>query len=74
MLVTRENTPKRKSIPKPLNTSVATINKLINQDLYLKNLKKVLFSSFSQGMWFNVELFVELCMETIWQEINGNAY
>lgn len=39
-LVTRENPPTQKSIAKSLDTSVATINKIINQDLQLKKAKK----------------------------------
>lgn len=39
-LVTRENPPTQKSIANSLNTSVATVNKIINQDLQLKKAKK----------------------------------
>ena len=36
MLVTKESTPTLKSIVKSLNTSVAAMNKIINQNLQLK--------------------------------------
>ena len=40
MFVTRENPPTQNSTAKSLNTSIATINKIINQDLQLKKTKK----------------------------------
>ena len=42
-MVTRENPPAQKSIAKFLNTSIAAINKIINQVLQLKKAKKHIF-------------------------------
>ena len=42
--VTSENPPTEKSFTKSLNTSIATINKIINQDLQLKKVKNTKFS------------------------------
>ena len=39
-MVTRKNPPIQKLIAKSLNTTVATINKIINQDLQIKKAKK----------------------------------
>ena len=40
MLVIRQNQPKQKSISKSLNKSATTLNKIISQDLQLKQVKK----------------------------------
>ena len=60
-LITRENLPTQKSIAKSLiNTPVAIIKKIINQDLELKKAKNIMFTSFCKGMWLNAEHFLEL--------------
>ena len=62
-LVIRENPSTQKSIAKSLNTSVAVINKIINQDLQVKMAKKK--HDVHQGMWLNAGYFAETCMKTI---------
>ena len=56
MLVKREESQMQKSNLNSLNICVATINKIINQDLKLKKDKNIMYTSFCQGMWFNAEL------------------
>ncbi|KFM70262.1 hypothetical protein X975_07246, partial [Stegodyphus mimosarum] len=48
-MVTSENPPTQRSIAKALNTSVATINKIINQDLQLKKAKTFCSPAFSEA-------------------------
>ena len=58
-LLTRENPPTQKSIAKSLNISVATINKVINQDLTLKTIKKHNLHQLLSRMRLNAEHFIE---------------
>ena len=59
MLVTRKNPPVQKSIVKSINTSEATLNKIMNQDSQLKKAKNIMFTSSCQDMRTNAKHFVE---------------